>query len=94
MERSLKKNQKIIKAQLGNIFKAGLRPGAQAKALVEQRLTVMLQSIGKIAAAETKAMIKSGEGIPNAPRTISKKGFDHPWWVTGEVMRNVKYLII
>jgi hypothetical protein len=94
MERSIKKNQKMIQAQLGNIFRAGMRPGAQAQQLVDRRLTVMLQSIGKVAAAETKAMIKAGEGIPNAPATVAKKGFDHPWWVNGEVMRNVKYIVV
>lgn len=93
MERGLKKNEKMIRAQLANMFKSGLQKGSYGKKFMRDRQIVMLTQIGKSAVAETKAIIKAGETAPNAPATIKKKGFDHPLFETGVLLNSVEYLV-
>lgn len=91
-EKAIKNNNKLIKAQLSNIAKAGLR-GKLNESLIDRHQEVMLTQIGRSSVKEIKSIIKNGETAPNAPATIKKKGFDHPWFETGTVLENVSYLV-
>lgn len=94
MERSIKKNNKLIKAQIGNLARAGLMKNSKmGKELTEQRTKVLLTQLGRSAVKEVKDIIKNSETVANAPRTVAKKGFDHPLFETGELLKGVEYLV-
>lgn len=91
LEESIKRNQKMIDAQMRNITQRVLTGRASE---IDRSLTVLLTQIGKSAKAETQRIIRSGstEGIEkNAQMTIDRKGFDHPLYETGLLLKNVDY---
>lgn len=88
LEEGIKKNQKMIDAQMRNIAQRVLT-GRTSE--IDQSLKVMLTQIGKSAKAETQRIIREGLTAPNAPATVAKKGFDHPLYETGLLLKNVDY---
>lgn len=88
MERAIKKNKKRISAFLKNSIKARYRGD---KSYFKKLEKVFFTSLGQQAASETKKIIDSGETVANAPATIAKKGFDHPLFHTGTLLKNVTY---
>lgn len=88
LEASIDRNRKMIDAQLKNITRLVL---TGRKADINKNLTVLLTQIGKTAVKETKQIIESGSTAPNAPTTIARKGFDHPLYETGLLLKSVDY---
>jgi hypothetical protein len=88
MERTVKKNKKRVQAMLKNMILAKHRGD---KAHLERIMTVFLTSMGQQAAAEVKRIIEGAETVANAPRTVAKKGFDHPLYETGALLKNIRY---
>lgn len=89
LDHALRVNKKAMGAQLKNISQRILS-GRTAE--IERSLTVLLTQIGKSAKAETKQLIKSGgQAPPNAPATVTKKGFNHPLYETGLLLDSVEY---
>jgi hypothetical protein len=85
-ERTIPKNKKRIRAFLHNLI---TNPKE-----AERLETVLLTSLGRQTVAEAKRIIESKDGLqPNAPSTITKKGFDKPLYVNGELEKHISYEI-
>lgn len=85
---AIKANEKLIEAQMKNITKRIIE-GREAD--LEKSLISMLTQIGRMAKAKTKEIIEQGTTEPNAPSTIARKGFDHPLYEKGTLLKNVDY---
>lgn len=92
-EKAIMSNRKMIQAQLGNIARSGLGKRKPSKALMRMRQKNMLTALGKSAVKHTRDIIKAGSTEPNAPATIRKKGFDHPLFETGVLMKNLDFAV-
>jgi len=88
LESSIKKNEKLIQAQLKNITQRILT-GRSAE--IDKSLTVLLTQIGRTAKKETQDIIKMGSTTANAPSTVKRKGFNHPLVETELLLKNVAY---
>lgn len=87
-EHAIQTNRRLLQSQLQNIVRRKLM-GREAEA--DQSLRVVLTQIGRSAVAETKRIIKAGDELPNAPKTVAKKGFNHPLYETGRLLDCVEY---
>lgn len=87
-EYAVKANKKLIEAQLKNITKRLIEG---RKEDMTKSLTVLLTQVGRMAKAKTKEIIEQGTTTPNAESTIARKGFDHPLYETGELLKGVDY---
>lgn len=91
MESALNDNKPFVQAQLRNIAATLLSNSPNKKAEFERIQNVLLSQIGRSTVKRVKDIIKQGTTAPNAPATIKKKGFDHPLFDKGVLLKNIKY---
>lgn len=92
-EKSIKKNTKNITAYLQTMAQVALSSKKVNKKQIDKLLVDLLDTIGEDAVKQTKKIIQSGETVNNAPATVKKKGFDHPLYETGFLLKNVEFII-
>jgi hypothetical protein len=79
---------KFVKERLKAYMINSVRNPRDAKRLE----VVFLQDMGRQAVKEAKKIIKNGGELQhNAPATVAKKGFDHPLYVEGTLMKKLSY---
>ena len=85
-------NKKYIEAYLVNAFALSQQRNVNPKKL-ELLLYNLLKRIAQSCVKEVKEIIRQGSTAPNAPATIKQKGFDHPLYHYGTLLKNVNYVI-
>ena len=79
---------KFVKERLKAYMTDVIRNPKDAKRLE----TVLLQDMGRQAVAEAKKIIENGGDLQrNAPSTIAKKGFNHPLYEDGTLLKKLSY---
>lgn len=91
MEKAIDDNRPFIQAQLRNFAATMLSKSPNKNEELEKIQNVLLSQIGRITVSNIKKTIKNGTTAPNAPATIKKKGFDHPLFKDGTLLKNIKY---
>lgn len=92
LDLAVRENKKNIDAYLNNVWVYSMQPQT-TKADLEKLEYNLIKRIAQSAVKHIKAIIKQGSMLPNAPSTVKKKGFNHPWFETGTVLNNVNYSI-
>jgi len=94
--KALEKRQDRIKNAIRNLVTLSLSKTESAKNefnLIEKRI---LAEVGISAKKEIKFLVATAntELLPNAARTVKRKGFDNPLYETGQLLKNIDFEII
>lgn len=91
---SLRKNRKNLENYLLNFFSTKVSDNQNKEKAIKAFENKMLSQLGKDAVEATKEIIRMKKEVPNAPKTVRRKGFNHPLLEHGTLLENVAYQVI